>query len=103
MLLAGANLSALDHRDLMDATLAIMLRPLEGDPERRDAVLRDHIYAPLPGTQEAKDKAVQAALQSTGVDMDMVKRMVEADAARKRAAAEAAAAAEATAAGTPSP
>lgn len=92
-------MTSLTGRDLRDMAMALMVEPLAGQPDKLAEFVDDVLYAPLPGSAEAKRKAKADALKEAGIpNMAAVRRMLE----ERQAAAEAAAA-QGESNGTPSP
>ena len=77
-MLNGNDLSVLGHEDLLCAALARIIAPLDEHPEKQAEFLRDHLFAPLEGTQESREKAQTEALGAMGITPDQVRKMMEA-------------------------
>lgn len=52
---------------------AMILEPLRDHPEQMRKFRDEHLYAPLPGTRQAKRKASLGALAAMGVDPSMIR------------------------------
>lgn len=53
---------------------ALLLRPLHDDPQAMEKFRREQLYAPLPGTKEAKVSAQAKALAAMGLSFEDVDR-----------------------------
>lgn len=58
--------------DLIDVAEVLLLEPLAQHPKQRDEFVRDHLYAPLPGSRKARKRAQAMALAQMGIDIDKV-------------------------------
>jgi hypothetical protein len=79
----GVHPRDLTHRELLDAALALMVEPLADDPERLETFLREHLYAPLPGSDESRKRAQQDIMAAAGLTPEKIDRMLAAQ--QKRA------------------
>lgn len=67
----------MNHDQLLDAALAYIIKPLEQTPDKKAEFLKEHMYAPLEGTVEARQKAQTDALAAMGITPDQVGRMMK--------------------------
>lgn len=63
----------MDHDDVLDVAEAMLLEPLRDHPEEMRKFREEHLYAPLPGTRQAKKRASLGALAAMGVDPKKVR------------------------------
>lgn len=61
------------HEDVLDVAEALLLEPLRDHPEEMRRFRQESLYAPLPGTRQAKKRASLGALAAMGVDPKKVK------------------------------
>lgn len=60
------------HPWLLGVAEALLLRPLQHDPAKADEFRHDVLYAPLPGSKEAKRRATMDVLAAMGVSLEEV-------------------------------
>ena len=57
---------SMPHPWLLGVAEALLLRPLQHDPAKADEFRHDVLYAPLPGSKEAKRRATMDVLAAMG-------------------------------------
>lgn len=65
------------HEDVLDVCESMILDPLRDHPEELRKFRDDVLYAPLPGSRQAKRRATAGALAAMGVDPKNVKAGVK--------------------------